>query len=152
MIIILLSLLSDFWLGILNLKKGNNLSLKKANNLLKINANSNASQRMVEFLHTRRQEKRNRINFYWRLTIKCVSVVNNVGVLIHFSPVGFPLNSETVKAVTLAFSAFSNISLDIHAKFGIPNWPQSPDIGQNSDRGICNFSISGQIPYKRKLS
>ena len=30
------------------------------------------------------------------------------------------------------------------AKFGIPNSPQSPDIGQNSDGGIFKFWISGQ--------
>ena len=29
-------------------------------------------------------------------------------------------------------------------KFGIPNPPQSPDIGKNSDRGISHFLISGQ--------
>ena len=33
---------------------------------------------------------------------------------------------------------------DIRDKFGIPNLPQSPDIGQNSDGGISNFQISGQ--------
>ena len=30
------------------------------------------------------------------------------------------------------------------AKFGIPHSFQSPDIGQNSDRGISNFQISDQ--------
>ena len=33
---------------------------------------------------------------------------------------------------------------DIHAKFGIPNSPQSSDIGQNSGRGISHFLIFGQ--------
>ena len=50
-----------------------------------------------------------------------------------------------MKAVNLwHFATFSNISLDIHAKFGMPNLPQSSDIGQNSDRDISNFQISGQ--------
>ena len=34
------------------------------------------------------------------------------------------------------------------AKFGIHNLPQSPDIGQNSDRGICDFRVSGQSLIK----
>ena len=38
--------------------------------------------------------------------------------------------------------------MDIHAKFGIPTLPQSPNIGQNSDRGISNFWISGQSLIK----
>ena len=38
-----------------------------------------------------------------------------------------------VKAETLAST------WDIRAKFGTPNWPQSPDIGQNSDGGISDF-------------
>ena len=37
---------------------------------------------------------------------------------------------------------------DIRAKFGIPNSPQSPDIGQNSDGGISDFWISGQSLIK----
>ena len=32
---------------------------------------------------------------------------------------------------------------DIRAKFGIPNSPESLDIGQNSDGGISDFRISG---------
>ena len=36
------------------------------------------------------------------------------------------------------------------AKFGSPNLPQSPDIGQNSDVGIYNFRISGQFLIKKK--
>ena len=42
-------------------------------------------------------------------------------------------NWEMVKAETLAST------WDIRAKFGIPNSPQSPDIGQNSDGGISDF-------------
>ena len=34
--------------------------------------------------------------------------------------------------------------MDIRAEFRIPNSPQSPDIGQNSDGGISHFWISGQ--------
>ena len=37
---------------------------------------------------------------------------------------------------------------DIHAKFGIPNLPQSPDIDQNPDGGISDFRISGQSLIK----
>ena len=33
-------------------------------------------------------------------------------------------------------------------KFGIPNMPQSPDIGKESDDGISNFQISGQSLIK----
>ena len=36
----------------------------------------------------------------------------------------------------------------IHVKFCIPNFPQSPNIGQNSDRDISNFRISGQSLIK----
>ena len=32
----------------------------------------------------------------------------------------------------------------IRATFDVHNLPQSPDIGQNSDRGISDFRISGQ--------
>ena len=37
---------------------------------------------------------------------------------------------------------------DICAKFGIPNMPQSRGIGQNTDRGISDFQISGQSLIK----
>ena len=46
------------------------------------------------------------------------------------------------------FVACSNVITDIRAKFGIPNSPQSPDIGQNSDGGISDFRISGQSLIK----
>ena len=39
-------------------------------------------------------------------------------------------------------------TLDIRAEFGIPNLPQSPDIGKNSDGGISDFRISGQSLIK----
>ena len=48
----------------------------------------------------------------------------------------------------LVFAAFSNILLDICAKFDISNSSQSPDIRQNSDEGISNFGISGQSHIK----
>ena len=53
--------------------------------------------------------------------------------------------TETVKAVTLAFSTIQIYFIrDFRTKSKIPNLPQSPDIGQNSDRGISDFQISGQ--------
>ena len=58
-------------------------------------------------------------------------------------------NSETVKAVTLEFCNIQQHFIrDIRPKFGIPNSPQSADIGQNSDGGISNFRISGQSLIK----
>ena len=54
-------------------------------------------------------------------------------------------NSETMKAVTLAFcSVRQHFIIDIRAKFAVPNLPQSPDIGQNVDGGISDFRISAQ--------
>ena len=54
-----------------------------------------------------------------------------------------------VKAVTLEFLSIQlNSVRDNHAKFGIHNLPQSPDIGQNSDGGISDFRISGQSLIK----
>ena len=66
------------------------------------------------------------------------------------TPCCFSLNnSGMVKAVTLAFCSFQlNFIRDIRATFGIPNWPQSLDIGQNSDRGISNVRVSGQSLLK----
>ena len=50
-----------------------------------------------------------------------------------------------MKAVTLAFCSIQwHFIKDICAKCGIPNFPQSPDIGQNPDGGISDFRISGQ--------
>ena len=54
-------------------------------------------------------------------------------------------NSETIIAVTLAFDSIQQHFIrDIFVIFGIPNSPQSPYIGENSDGGISNFWISGQ--------
>ena len=56
-----------------------------------------------------------------------------------------------IKAVNQAFcSALSN-SLGIYAKFGIPIFPQSPDIEQNSDGSICDFLSLVKSLKKRKL-
>ena len=50
---------------------------------------------------------------------------------------------------TLEFCSIQSHSIrDIRTKFGIHNSPQSPDIGQNSDRGISDFWISGQSLIK----
>ena len=58
-------------------------------------------------------------------------------------------NSEMAKAVTLVFcSIYYHFIKDICANSGIPNLPQSPDIGQNSHGGISNFWISGQSLIK----
>ena len=58
-------------------------------------------------------------------------------------------NSETVKAETLELCNIQQHFIrDIRPKFGIPNSPQSADIGQNSDGGISNFRVSGQSLIK----
>ena len=65
-----------------------------------------------------------------------------VGMGDNFTPYWFSLNnSETLKAFG---SIQKHFIRDIHAKFGISNSIQSPDIGQNSDRGISDFRIFGQ--------
>ena len=54
-------------------------------------------------------------------------------------------NTETVKAVTLAFCSIQLLFIrDIRAKFGNPNLRQSPDVGQNPDEGISDFRIPDQ--------
>ena len=54
-------------------------------------------------------------------------------------------NSETVIAVGLAFCSIQKHFIgDIRDNFDIPNLPQSPYIGQNSDGTISDFQISGQ--------
>ena len=48
-----------------------------------------------------------------------------------------------VKVATLEFCSIQKHFIrDIRAKFYIPNSPQSPYIGQNSDGGICDFRVS----------
>ena len=61
--ILILLFLSDFWLGMWNLKNAKQLKKDK----WRINANSVASWKMVEFSQVRRWEERNRTDFYWRL-------------------------------------------------------------------------------------
>ena len=69
-----------------------------------------------------------------------------VGMGDNFTPYWFSLNnSETLKAFG---SIQKHFIRDIHAKFGISNSIQSPDIGQNSDRGISDFRIFGQSLIK----
>ena len=51
-------------------------------------------------------------------------------------------NSDTVKAVTLTFCSIHNFSLETLLQIGIPNLPQSLDIGQNVVEGISDFWIS----------
>ena len=59
-------------------------------------------------------------------------------------------NSETVKAVALAFCSIQQHFIrDVRVKFGIPNLPQSSDIGENSDECISDIRISGQF-FKNK--
>ena len=60
-ILLLLLFMSDFWLGIVNLKNPKHSKEDK----WRIDASSLASQKMVEFLHFT-MRKRNRTNFYWQ--------------------------------------------------------------------------------------
>ena len=54
-----------------------------------------------------------------------------------------------VEVATLSFCLIQyHFITEIYAKFSICNLPQSPDIGQNSDGGFCNFLISGQSLIK----
>ena len=65
----------------------------------------------------------------------------------NFTPCWFSLNnSETLKWCN--HDILQHFVRDIYAKFGIPNLPQSPDIGQNPDKGISNFWISGRSLIK----
>ena len=68
-------------------------------------------------------------------------------------PCWFSLNnSETVKAITLAFCSIQKYFIrNNHAKFDILNSSQSPDIGQNSEGGIPEFQISGQSLIKENF-
>ena len=77
-------------------------------------------------------------------------------ILLSYLPLHFWFsrnNSETVQVVTLAFSSdHQHFIRDIRTKFGVPNSPQSPGIGQNTDGCITDLRISGQSYYKRKSS
>ena len=61
-------------------------------------------------------------------------------------------NSETVKAITMAFC---NIQISFirntRVKFDMPNSLQSPDIGQNSERGFSDCQICGQSLIKENV-
>ena len=61
-------------------------------------------------------------------------------------------NWQTVKAVTLAFCINQQHFIrDILTKFGIPNSPQSPDIGQTSDGSIPHSQIYGKSLIKENF-
>ena len=67
----------------------------------------------------------------------CLTVTWGKGLILLFLLV-FPWNIKSISSIQQHFIK------DIRAKFGIPNLPQSPDIRQNSDKGISDFRISGQ--------
>ena len=79
-----------------------------------------------------------------KLTISCILWYFYLGG--RYAPCCFALNnSETVKTVTLTFRSIRWFLIrDIRAKFGIPNLPQFPDVGQNSLGCISDFWISVQ--------
>ena len=56
-------------------------------------------------------------------------------------------NSDTVKTgnTGILHSIQKHIIRNIRPKLGIPNLPQTLDIGQNTDGGISDFRISAQI-------
>ena len=67
----------------------------------------------------------------------CLTVIWGKGLILLFLLV-FPWNIKSISSIQQHFIK------DIRAKIGIPNLPQSPDIRQNSDKGISDFRISGQ--------
>ena len=67
----------------------------------------------------------------------CLTVIWGKGLILLFLLV-FPWNIKSISSIQQHFIK------DIRAKFGSPNLPQSPDIRQNSDKGISDFRISGQ--------
>ena len=76
-----------------------------------------------------------------------------IWVWIKFYPLPlywFSFNTlETIKAVTLATCSIQQHFIRyIHAKFGISNSLQYPELGQNLDGGISDFWISGESPIK----
>ena len=61
-------------------------------------------------------------------------------------------NWQTVKAVTLTFYINQQHFIrDIRTKFGIPNLPQSPDIGQTSYGSISYSQIYGKSLIKENF-
>ena len=89
-----------------------------------------------------------KLSVIWRIHIP--NLVGWGGSNFTILPWWFSLNkSETTRAVTLEFCRIKhNFIRDVRAKFGIPNSPQSPVIGQNSDGGISDFRMSGQSLVK----
>ena len=61
--------MSDFWLGVVTWKNAKHLKKDRQ----RINASTIASLKMVKFLHDRRWEKRNRINFYRVTLLVCIN-------------------------------------------------------------------------------
>ena len=88
-----------------------------------------------------------RKNYFELLTRKCLrSSLNLIWIrqwgFLH--PYWFSLiGSETVKSIALLFCSIQCVfSGDIHAKFGIPNSPQSPDIKKKTHARVilmCGF-------------
>ena len=73
--------------------------------------------------------------------------------VILLTPCWFSLdNSETVKAVTLAFCRIQwHFIREVLVKFGILHSPQSPDIGQNSDELFSDFRTRASDNIDMKL-
>ena len=67
----------------------------------------------------------------------CLTLIWGKGLILLFLLV-FLWNIKSLWSIQQHFTK------DIRVKFGIPNLPQSPDIRQNSDKGIFDFRISGQ--------
>ena len=67
----------------------------------------------------------------------CLTLIWGKGLILLFLLV-FLWNIKSIWSIQQHFTK------DIRVKFGIPNLPQSPDIRQNSDKGIFDFRISGQ--------
>ena len=70
---------------------------------------------------------------------------------LYYSPCWFsPNKTASIKPITPAFCSIQkHFITDVHVKFGFPNSPQSPDIGQNSDGSISDFLIKGNCHNSR---
>ena len=81
-----------------------------------------------------------------RLILLTFSVLTLLCVGTKFILCWFSLNNlEKMKGITLGFYIIQYLFIkNTRAKFAILNFPQSSDIGKNSDRDIFNFWISGQ--------
>ena len=90
--------MSDFWLGVVNLKNAKQLKNYK----WRINANSVASQKMVEFLQDKRWKKRNRTNFY-RVTFSvCINSIQfgSTEIFFHKGLIKFKIFCEYLVILT----------------------------------------------------